>query len=201
MNGVFFHIAKTSGTSQISVINKYDHVAVNNIFFDQQEILIDTGNTFKWSFVRNPFDRLASVIGAWRWKNINKSIQQILDLVELGHELDWNLPQYPDNIKHTDMFQNTDMAILQHLKPMHKLIEYLSANNINLDFIGKFENLETDWQMIKNKLNIPESLPHLNQSKHYPYQKYFKKQKIIDKTINLYKKDFEYFNYKKEIIS
>lgn len=200
MNGIFFHIAKTSGTSQISVIKKYDHIAVNNIFFDnKQEIVTIKDHIFKWCFVRNPFDRLASIIGAWRWKKINKTIPQILNLVELGYELDWNLPQYPNSIKYSDLFQDTDMAILQHLKPMYKLIDYLSEYNINLDFIGKFENLETDWQIVKNKLNISESLPHLNQSKHYPYQRYFKKQKIIDKTINLYKKDFEYFNYTKGI--
>lgn len=197
MHGIFFHIAKTSGTSQIAIINKYDHITINNIFFDEQNTIDDSA--FKWAFVRNPFDRLASIIGAWKWKKINKNITQILDLAELGKQLDWNLQQYPADIKPTDLFQNTDMAILQHLKPMHKLIDYLSDYNIHLNFVGRFETLHDDWQFVKTKLNITDKLPHLNRSNHYPYQKYFVKQKIIDRTIDLYKKDFEYFNYKKGI--
>lgn len=203
MKGIFFHIAKTSGTSQIAIIKKYDHITIHNGFFDQPEIYNIHNRfdytAFKWCFVRNPFDRLASIIGAWKWKNIDKNITQLLDLAELGHNMDWNLPLYPKHLRPTDLFQNTDMAVLQHIKPMHKIIDSLLDNNIELDFIGHFETLHQDWSFIQKKLDISDELPHLNKSRHKPYKAYFLQQHIIDRTIELYRKDFEYFNYKKGI--
>ena len=67
---------------------------------------------------------------------------------------------------------------------------------ILVDFIGKFENLESDYDYICEKLNIKDhKLPHKNKSKRKNYREYYNdstKQIIAD----WYKKDIDYFNYK-----
>lgn len=194
--GIFFHIAKTSGTSQISILNKYNHIIISNLYFHTSDIIPENINTlFKWTIVRNPFDRLISVMSAWRWKNINRTLTQLLDLAELGDTIGWNLPSFTKEVEKSNLFQNTDMAIMAHLKPMHILIDNLKSQNIELDFIGRYEYINVSWKYIKKKINIDDDMPRLNISKHKPYQSYFLKKKIIDRVISLYKKDFEYFNY------
>lgn len=198
MNGVFFHIFKTAGTSQISVIKKYNHLKVCDIY--DPKLNINYHNYFKWTFIRNPFDRLVSVVGAWNWKNIHKSLSQILDLAELGTMMKWELPIPTKEVRQTDLYQNTDMAIMQHIIPMSTVLDRIKKlNNTNVDYIGRFENIDDDWNYIKDKINISDDLPKLNSSKHYPYQKYFNRQKFIDRAADLYKEDFINFNYSTSI--
>lgn len=196
-NGIFFHIAKTAGTSQINILQQYNNINVSNIYFtNKMDLDISQINkSFKWTFVRNPFDRLVSIMFAWKWKNINKTLTQLLDLVELGYKIDWKLPDIDQDTKISKLWQNTDFAIIEHIKPMHILTDILKSYNIHIDFIGKYERLNFDWYFIQKKINIKENLPHLNRSNHDTYCRYFKKQKLIDRTVDLYKKDFEYFEY------
>lgn len=69
----------------------------------------------------------------------------------------------------------------------------------SLDFIGRFENLETDWNYIKTKIDIVDELPHLNKSKHEKYKKYYTNKNLINRVINVYEKDFELYKYDKDL--
>ena len=73
-----------------------------------------------------------------------------------------------------------------------------------MDYIGKFENLDKDWDYIRNKINMPETSLQKNVpreprgffrgSEHPPYQEMYssKEIKVVEE---LYSKDLEYFNY------
>jgi uncharacterized protein YpuA (DUF1002 family) len=67
---------------------------------------------------------------------------------------------------------------------------------IIVDFIGKFENLNNDFNIVKNKLNIDVQLPHSNitnlKKKHYT--EYYT-QKTRDIIAEKFKVDIEYFGY------
>ena len=73
-------------------------------------------------------------------------------------------------------------------------------NNLIIDFLGKYENLKDDFDMVCKKLKINEQLIHINQSKskleHYSY--YYN-----NKSISLMKKhfeeDFKFLHYPTEI--
>ncbi len=70
--------------------------------------------------------------------------------------------------------------------------------NLLVDFVGRFENLEEDFQTICKKLNLQNTkLPHSRKSKRSKgYMDYYDKETlaIISEKFD---KDFQYFNYKK----
>ncbi|ACK73910.1 hypothetical protein PCC7424_5861 (plasmid) [Gloeothece citriformis PCC 7424] len=67
---------------------------------------------------------------------------------------------------------------------------------IGVDYIGKFENIENDWQYICKKLNITIDLPHVNKSREH--QKNWRNYYTLDDInfmVEKYKVDLEAFNY------
>jgi len=68
--------------------------------------------------------------------------------------------------------------------------------NLMVDFIGKFENLIEDWNVISSKLGISQELPHVNinpdKSKHYTKYYTDATKKIIG---DKFKIDIKYFDY------
>jgi S-methylmethionine-dependent homocysteine/selenocysteine methylase len=63
-----------------------------------------------------------------------------------------------------------------------------------VDFIGRFENLEPDFQQICNKLNIKASLPSLNTTVHKDYKSYYN-DKTRQMVAEHFKADIEFFGY------
>jgi hypothetical protein len=104
---------------------------------------------FKWSTIRNPWDRLVS----W-WKS-------------RGHELPWkNLKQY---------IKNTPEPGGPHPFSQRWFLD--SKGEMGLDFIAKLENIEEDFKYVCSKIDMPyEKLVHIGKS-HIkggpPYWKYY----------------------------
>lgn len=74
---------------------------------------------------------------------------------------------------------------------VHPQIDWLTED---LDFIGRFENYEQDFEIVKSKLKLKVELPHLNASKHKHYTKYYNSE-TKELVYNLFKDDIIAFGY------
>jgi len=63
-----------------------------------------------------------------------------------------------------------------------------------VDFVGRIENIKSDFEKICKRLGISTSLPHKNKSRHDNYKKYYNKytKKLIKSS---FKKDVKKFGY------
>jgi len=141
---------------------------------------------FKFVFVRNPWDRLVSIYHRRLSFLLTDSKYKKVD----GH---LNLNSFDEFIKACNPNK------VWHLEkgPSSQSHYILNrAGNIGVDFIGRLENYEEDWQKVCEKLNVGNiSLPHLNKSLHEEYWKYYNK-KLIKIVAEKFEKDIKLFNYK-----
>lgn len=192
LNFAFIHIQKTAGMSISStLINlpeteeiKEKHAFITRI--PQQD------RYFKFTFVRNPWDRLYS----WYNMMINKGIHNSFSDYLLNNSS--NFSEFLDCTK--IISEEVDYGPLEI--PYYKSIsfnqlDYISNEHgkICADFIGRFENLQNDFDKVLNILGVERiNLPHENKFEHDNYKKYYTKEDA-EKVFKLYQRDIEYFNY------
>ena len=180
---VFIAVMKTGSTSVRNTLNDYSDIISNsdknspythhtNVrklekHFDEKNWNWD--DYFKFSFVRNPWDRTISVY-KYLLKLKNKSwVREYLK--ETG--------SFSEYVKHGRYYPSQADQL----------------NNISDFYIGKFENLQEDFNIVCDKIGITkQQLPHKNPTKHKHYTEYYDdetKSIIAEK----YAKDIEYFGY------
>jgi hypothetical protein len=185
---IFIHIPKTGGTSIEKYILGNANVAKkqNNKHNTVTEYMNKTGKLFdkyfSFSFVRNPYDFLVSYY-KFRMNMING---------EYGRVERFMYKKYSKS-----NFRNWVMKNFYNDPRVMTNLDFLSYNSeIKVDFIGKFENLQQDFDTVCDKIGIPQQkLPHINKSKHKHYTEYYddETREIVAKK---YAKDIEYFGYK-----
>ena len=190
---VFVQIPKTGGTSIADLLSinpmprGWDNVTKKyRQHFTISELIENTCLTteqsdfyFKFAFVRNPWDRLLSEY-IYRKRVHTGGLFSRISLKEML-TTKWTTRQ-----RH--------MSIKQHIRPQ---CEYVYDNNHQLvDFIGRFENLQEDFNTICDKIGIPQQqLPYKNKSKHKHYTEYYDDE-TRELVAEYYAEDIEYFGYK-----
>ena len=182
---VFIHIPKTAGSSvtvslknlgQDDAKSSYQHITCQNLkkIFDNQRWT--WSDYFKFSFVRNPFARIVSEF----------------HYVKDGHNK--NRKKYKFDFKKFICKKYFETHVWHHHADPQ--LNFISLNKkIEVDFIGRVENLQQDLNIICDKIGIPrQELPHYNKTEHKHYTEYYDdetRQLVAEK----YAKDIEYFGY------
>jgi len=195
---IFIHIYKTAGTSITYALMPY---CVSNLKFNLHRLLrkfqinhfqpqpyskhitakelksqlgeAEFNRHFRFSFVRNPWD--------WQVSLYNFMI---------------NHPEHPKHSFIRDLGSFENYIHWRNEKGIFSQKKYLSDADENLlvDYIGKFETLAKDFDVICRKIGIQASLPHLHKSKKIPYQNFYTSE-TRDIVYNLCKEDIELFGY------
>lgn len=192
---IFVHIPKTAGTSIEVLLLGHTGLKLENLFgidtiknkalqhLTAKEIrdlssIKDFSSYFRFSFVRNPYDRM---ISEYFWCQISgigyKHNQQFSNFLAYAEDI-VSSGNYSKNL-YTD-----------HFMPQYKFV-YDDEMNLLVDFVGRFENLNKDVDIIRKKLNITAILPHehsTQQKKDFVITEDDKKR-----IYNMYEKDFKLF--------
>lgn len=126
-------------------------------------------NYFTFSCVRNPYDRIISWL-KFRDKRLGRA--NLLSPETIKLEL--KRPKYKK-------FSFTKMLFDTH-------------GNLAVDQIIRFESLEKDFEVVRQKLELSTFLPELNKTRHEPYWKYYDEE-AKDLVYTIYEDDLKYFGY------
>ena len=142
-------------------------------------------NYFSFAFVRNPYDRLVSCY-------CQKIVEAIPSEAQFRKTFRWELNYQKPSFKNFIKIIAKDKNIT---KDRHWDLYHNLSPVDSIDFIGKFENMQDDFNLLCDKIRIRrQDLPHKNKSKHKHYSEYYddETRKILAEK---YSKDIEYFGY------
>ena len=207
-------------------INREDEKVAPNFTVSKDEKASKTNADFTFSFIRNPWDRFISAYcylhnkisrspatPAWgrrsgerAWEHAKEGKKSRSDFVlfpALGAELLDSTDETQEYNKYIRPFGSFKDFVKngsiegQHFRPMTHWID------TELDFIGRFESLRSDFDTLCNMFsysrmyahNSTRFLPHRNKSNHKPYWEYYddETEAIIGEK---YAEDIEKFGYK-----
>ena len=193
---IFVHIPKTAGQSIEIALDGYEqmsklwgiekdgtvlqHLTASDIM-KRFNIKI-FNNYFKFSFVRNPFSKCVS---EYKWDRI------VCKPMDFKSWVKFELSNLINNSRSKSIHERRRM----HNTPQHDFI-YDTDDQLLVDFVGKFENLQKDFDTACGKIGIPQQqLPHALKSKTKHYTEYYDDE-TREIVAELYAKDIELFEYK-----
>ena len=181
---VFIHIPKTGGTSIECLFINNAHI---KDVAGKHNMVSDIGSEFlkkyfTFTFVRNPWDRMVSY---YKFR-----IKRSFNMFNHGESFkEWIRFLCSDEVQKINAY-HFNLAIKNQR-------EFLvnESNEISVDFIGRFENFQQDFDTICDKIGIPQQqLPHKNATKHKHYTEYYDDE-TREIVAEKYAKDIEYFEY------
>ncbi|MFM7077832.1 MAG: sulfotransferase family 2 domain-containing protein [Planctomycetaceae bacterium] len=207
---IFTHIPKTGGTSieavlgmhgdrdDVGVVPYADQVADREHLYGRRlqhlsaerlrEELDDDAafsSYFKFSVVRNPWDRLVSTCA---WSGRKWARREMLERAE-----------FEAFVRRT----HAAFAALRDVPgptPLHPhvvpQVAYLfdAAGRSWMDYVGRTETLEHDWHVIRDRLGVDVDLPTRMKSVHRPYREYYDAETRA-LVAEIYARDIEAFGY------
>jgi hypothetical protein len=184
---IFIHIPRTAGTSILTAMGTYKKE--HRHFFARKHIALrpDWNECFKFSFIRNPWDRAVSLF-SHQTKGEKDFKSWLMEMVARdGHPNDRT-----QEWKVSDKMKSTGGTGI----PWKCQSDWLVDDNkdICVDFVGRFESLKQDFERVCDIMNLKLQLPHINKTMRKDYTKYYDeetKQIVAD----WHKTDIQNFGY------
>lgn len=183
---IFIHIPKTAGSSIEKALVTPDcellsnqrekglvlnHLTINEAIKNNFISLEELKSFFVFAFVRNPWDRIVS------------------DIFYLNFLPEFKHKTFPEKVRIYCEMDNYGNHIVPQVDFFKDYWQYV-------DFIGKFENLQQDFDHICTILKKSQiNLLHNNKTRHPPYFKLLTPE-LIDLIRIKYQQDILKFNYK-----
>lgn len=140
---------------------------------------------FKFTFVRNPWDRLLSAYVFLAKGGFN------------GKDAEWakrNLAPYANFQDFVRGWVNEkNIWTKQHFYPQSYFVTL--DGQLAVDFVGRFENIDEDFATIAQRLGVDARLEHLNSSGKKDYHDYYDEE-CADIVARVYREDIALFDYR-----
>ena len=152
---IFVHINKTGGTSIGDVLKKYSNKSKKHQSIIDSNKEAYSNDYFKFTFVRNSWDRFLSLY-KYRIKTNQTNLRS-----NPAPFKEWAKNIYDKNPKHYNAHDPHKLLMLS------EQLDWITDTDgsIDIDFIGRYENLQEDFDIICEKIGIPkQELPHKNKS-------------------------------------
>jgi hypothetical protein len=183
---IFVHIPKNGGSS---IAQSLFGLRVSHHDYERYERVNPRKfrDYFKFCFVRNPWDRLVSGFFYLRFGagigNRTGSEDQIEKYNDFQSFVSGWLTE--DNVRSS-----------LHFKSQYPFICDRSMR-VQMDFVGRIENITADFKTICEHLNIKAELQRLNMSDHRHYSEYYT-AKLREMVSSVYAEDIAIFGYRFE---
>lgn len=192
---LFLHVPKTAGVS-------VQHALFGGVIFYHRpyrhyELLFsreDLASLYKFSFVRNPWDRLVS---AWTYLRRNASTGNTENVPGAKWFTD-HVAQYADFetfVLRWVSKRNVENAH-NHFHPQVSFLKNV-AGRIDLDFVGRYENLAEDFRQVSQALGSTATLEVRNRTRarqSTPYRECYS-PKTAEVVAGAYEDDIQAFGY------
>jgi len=201
---IFVHIPKTGGISIADVIERFSlplrlldgddyWTDVHGKYYHYIERFGQAvwDEFYKFSFVRNPWARLSSAFFYLSKGGNNPYDKKLSNMYLKKYNGDFEF-----FVK--DFIYNDKMKHLFHLHPQHEFI-CDETGRLLVDFVGRFENLQEDFNKVCDKFNVPHiELSQLNKTQYRKAVHYTEYYSIETRDIvaEKYRKDIEIFDYR-----
>lgn len=203
---IFIHNPRTGGTSLLNVLEEFTsvvlqsagaHEALKDIFDSMLRKSSLWGDYFKFSIVRNPWDRLYSAFRYLHSGGSNFTDARVGNIYIQPYDGDFNafVENYTAWYKRQCHFIKYKHGMSPHLLPQTEFLKL--AGSLALDTVCRFESYERDVGELLNNLGVPhDSIPKLNSStKTVADYRYAYTDTSIDIVSNLYADDIELLGY------
>lgn len=190
---IYLHIPRTGGTSIEALLEP--EMQRRNIVCDVNEKHYTWHQAkekyaeywkdyFKFTFVRNPLDRVVSCLIYSEYFGITN----IYGLEFKRYKEKFGFPVTLEFDERTDMPKPDMMGMLPGSV-------YGNFIGDEMDFIGKYEDFDYDMNIIKGALGIKGEIQHLVPSIRKTYKEYYKSVSTIKEVVGLYFNDMLKFGY------
>lgn len=189
---LFIHVPRTGGTSiKEALLPDVEQEVQGHVrAYDWRLVCAEGAYTsaFKFGFVRDPWDRLVSSYrylnsGGWGERDKEWAEKHLADVEDINSfVMEWlredRLYAYPHFIPQS--YWLTD-----------------PSGNLEVDFVGRYESLASNFQTICDRLDIETELPHVNATEGVSgsYHDCYTVE-AAEKVADLYKDDIERFGYR-----
>ena len=188
---IFIHIPKAGGISTIKSLygeeaGGFGHPTYKRFLRLYGKKHFDA--YFKFTFVRNPWDRLLSAYNFLKKGGLNHMDQQFCDDV---------LCEYDTFEKFVmEWVDSESVEGWVHFIPQYRYV-YDDDMKLVVDFVGKFENFNEDFEKVRDTLQVGIPLKHLNKTKDKEEKSYRDAytSEMAEKVTDIYKKDIQLFGY------
>ena len=154
---LFVHIPKAAGISIGKAI--FGRNTGNHTFVSQYQIAFskkEFNSMFKFSFVRNPWDRLYSAYTFLSNGGRNENDKKWFD---------HHLGEYKDFESFVlDWVNNRNIELGIHFIPQYKFLTNPGSTKLKVDFVGRYESIDSDWEFVKSQIELEGILAKVNES-------------------------------------